>query len=104
MRWLAGRYAFNSRALVEAGIATFRRRGEHSWLPTPAPPPAAWARQYTALRREMHLSPVTPLAAYEALLHFLAPVPASDTTPRWSPTTATWVHWLMVEDDEGKSR
>ena len=50
----------------------------------------------------MDLAPETPLAAYEALLPFLAPVLASDTTLRWSPTTATWADDVVAarEDDE----
>ncbi len=90
MLWLVGRYPFTSRAIVEACVATFGRRGEHPWPPKVSPPPTVWARQYTALRKEMHLSPATPLEAYQALLPFLGPVLASDRAKRWSPRRQAW--------------
>jgi predicted nucleotidyltransferase component of viral defense system len=90
MVWFTTRHTFRSQTLIEAGLATFDRRGEHPWPPIPAAPPAAWARQYAALRREMDLEPPTAADAYEALMTFLAPVLAGDRTQRWSPKTRTW--------------
>lgn len=90
MVWFTTRHTFRSKALIEAGLATFGRRGEHPWPPIPASPPAAWARQYAALCREMDLDPTTADDAYEVLMTFLAPVLAGDRTQRWSPTTCTW--------------
>jgi hypothetical protein len=90
MVWYTTRHAFRSQALIDAGLATFSRRGEHPWPPIPAAPPTAWARQYAALRREMALEPPTAAEAYEVLMAFLVPVLAGDHTQRWGPTTHTW--------------
>jgi predicted nucleotidyltransferase component of viral defense system len=90
MVWFTTRHAFRSQALIEAGLATFVRRGEHPWPPILATPPAVWARQYAFLRREMDLEQPTADDAYEALVAFLAPVLGGDRTLRWSPKTRTW--------------
>ena len=90
MVWFTTLHAFRSQALIQAGLVTFGRRGEHPWPPIPIAPPSAWARQYAAFRREMDLEPPTTDDAYEALMTFLAPVLAGDRTQRWSPKTRTW--------------
>lgn len=90
MVWFTTRHTFRSQTVIEAGLATFGRRKEHPWPPIPAAPPAAWTRQYAALRREMNLEPPTADDAYEALMTFLAPVLTGDRTQRWSPKARTW--------------
>ena len=76
MVWFTTLHTFRSQALIQAGLATFGRRGEHPWPPIPVAPPSAWARQYAAFRREMDLEPPTTDDAYEALRHY-SPAPYS---------------------------
>lgn len=90
MVWFTTRHAFLSQSLIEAGIATFDHRRAQSWPPIPIAPPAAWARQYASLRREMNLEPSSADDAHAALMTFLAPVLGGDHTQEWSPNTRTW--------------
>jgi hypothetical protein len=90
MVWLTQRHAFESDALIEATTATFARRASHPWPPAPAQPPAAWARQYTSLRKEMALEPATAQEAYRVLTTFLEPVLAGTLGLRWDPSTRSW--------------
>ena len=89
MLWITTRHPFRSQAIIDAGVATFGQE-EHAWPPAPPVPPAAWARQYGALRREMRLEPPTAAAAHEMLMEFLVPVLSGDRTQRWSPKTRSW--------------
>ena len=90
MVWLTKRHAFSSDELIEAAKATFARRASHSWPPVPAEPPAAWARQYTSLRKEMALEPATAGEAYDVLMAFLEPVLAGTRGLRWDPAIRSW--------------
>ena len=90
MVWLTRRHAFSSDALIEAATATFARRASHAWPPVPAKPPAAWARQYASLRKEMALEPATAQQAHEVLVAFLEPVLTGTRGRRWDPSTGSW--------------
>jgi predicted nucleotidyltransferase component of viral defense system len=90
MVWLTRHHAFSSDALIEAAKATFTRRASHSWPPVPAEPPAAWARQYASLRKEMALEPATAREAHEVLIEFLQPVLMGTRGRRWDPTRRSW--------------
>ena len=74
MVWFSEQYSFSSSALIDAGQATFGRRGEHPW-PTSIPDvPSSWARPYAELRRELGLKPATAQEARDVLAAFLEPV------------------------------
>jgi predicted nucleotidyltransferase component of viral defense system len=90
MVWLTRRHAFSSDALIEAATATFARRASHAWPLVPAEPPAAWARQYASLRKEMALEPATAQQAHEVLVAFLEPVLTGTRGRRWDPSTGSW--------------
>jgi hypothetical protein len=90
MVWLTKRHAFSSDALIEAAQATFTRRASHPWPPVSAEPPAAWARQYASLRKEMALEPVTARAAHAVLVAFLEPVLTGRRGQQWDPSTGSW--------------
>jgi hypothetical protein len=90
MVWYAQRHAFSSDALIEAATATFARRASHPWPPALAEPPAAWARQYASLRREMALGPATMQEAHAVLAALLQPVLSGARSLRWDPSTRTW--------------
>jgi predicted nucleotidyltransferase component of viral defense system len=90
MVWLTRRHAFSSDALIEAAQATFTRRASHAWPPVPAVPPAAWARQYASLRKEMALEPATAQEAHEVLVAFLEPVLTGRRGQQWDPSTGSW--------------
>lgn len=89
MIWFVERYPFASAALIDAGVATFGRRGEHHWPPEIPSVPVSWSRPYAALRKEMGISPETPHAAREELARFLGPVLAEDRGLR-SKKSGTW--------------
>jgi hypothetical protein len=78
MIWFVERYPFASAALIDAGVATFERRGEHPWPPDIPSIPVSWSRPYAALRKQMGISPETPDAARDKLARFLEPVMAED--------------------------
>jgi predicted nucleotidyltransferase component of viral defense system len=90
MVWLATLHPFESGALIDAASATFARRASHPWPPAPTPPPAAWARQYAALRRELRLDPHTVADAHASLVAFLQPVLAGERERTWDPSAHTW--------------
>ncbi|MEA2026722.1 MAG: nucleotidyl transferase AbiEii/AbiGii toxin family protein, partial [Chloroflexota bacterium] len=90
MLWFTTRDDVASAALIDACTATFERRDDHSWPPSPSPPPAAWVRPYTALCREMDLAPATIEDAHAELVAFLAPILAGDRTLRWDSATGAW--------------
>ena len=90
MVWLTTRHAFTTDRLVEAAEATFLRRASHAWPPSPAVPPASWARQYAALRLEMGLEPETAAAAHAALMAFLEPVLGGRPGLAWNPSRRSW--------------
>lgn len=90
MIWLASMSAFESGALIDAAVATFDRRARHPWPPRLAPPPAAWARQYAVLRRELALDPPTAAAAHAWLVAFLAPVLAETRGLTWDAQAGAW--------------
>jgi predicted nucleotidyltransferase component of viral defense system len=90
MVWLATLHPFESDALIDAAAATFGRRASPPWPPALTPPPAAWARQYGALRRELNLDPGTVAAAHASRVTFLEPVLAGDRGRRWDPGTNAW--------------
>jgi predicted nucleotidyltransferase component of viral defense system len=90
MVWLASTSAFESGALIDAAVATFERRAAHPWPPRLEPPPAAWARRYAILRRELDLGPPTPAAAHAWLVDFLHPVLAGTRELRWDPGANAW--------------
>ncbi len=50
MVWFTMRHTFRSQALIEAGLATFGRRGEHAWPPIPAPRPGPASTPPSAAR------------------------------------------------------
>lgn len=89
MIWFVERYPFASEALIDAGVATFDRRGEHQWPPEIPSVPVSWSRPYVALRKEMGISPETPDAARDKLARFLEPVMAEDRGLR-SKKGGTW--------------
>ncbi len=78
MIWFVERYSFASAALIDAGVATFDRRGDHPWPPKIPTVPDSWSRPYGALRKEMGLDPETPVAARDRLARFLEPVLTGD--------------------------
>jgi hypothetical protein len=78
MIWYVERYAFASAALIDAGVATFGRRGEHPWPPEIPNVPDSWTRPYAALRKEMAIAPETASAARDELGRFLEPVLTGD--------------------------
>jgi hypothetical protein len=90
MAWLATLHPFESGDLIDAAAATFARRGSHAWPPTLTPPPAAWARQYGVLRRELNLDPGTVADAHASLVVFLEPVLAGDRERTWDPRSHSW--------------
>jgi len=90
MVWLTQRHAISSDALIEAAAATFARRASHPWPPALAEPPAAWARQYASLRKEMVLEPATAHEAHDVLAAFLEPVLSGTRGLRWDPSTRSW--------------
>jgi hypothetical protein len=90
MVWLTTVHAFGSDALIDAAEATFARRARHAWPPVVTPPPAAWARQYVSLRRELGLGPATPTDAHAALVEFLGPVLVGERGRTWDPGSRMW--------------
>lgn len=92
MVWLTAVHPFDSGALIDAATATFARRANHTWPPTLTPPPVAWARQYAALRHELHLEPATGADAHAWLVAFLEPVLAGERGPTWDPDSRTWAN------------
>ncbi len=88
--WLTTGHPFASGALIDAAATTFARRASHAWPPMLTPPPAAWARQYAALRRELHLVPATVADAHRSLVEFLEPVLAGERDLTWDPDSRTW--------------
>ena len=91
MVWFSEQYSFSSSALIDAGLATFGRRGEHPWPPQIPEAPSSWARPYAELRRELDIRPATVQEARDALAAFLEPALAGERgrTSRegdgWSP-------------------
>ena len=90
MVWLTAVHPFDSGALIDAATATFARRASHTWPPTLTPPPVAWARQYAALRNELHLEPATNADAHAWLGEFLRPVLAGERDRTWDPDSRSW--------------
>jgi hypothetical protein len=74
MVWFTEQFSFGSGALIDAGMATFGRRGEHPWPPSIPDAPTSWARPYAELRRELKIKPATPQEARDVLAAFLEPV------------------------------
>ena len=73
MVWFSERYSFSSSALIDAGLATFGRRGEHAWPPSIPDAPTSWSRAYAELRRELKIQPATAQEARDVLAAFLEP-------------------------------
>lgn len=92
MVWLTAVHPFDSGALIDAATATFDRRAQHAWPPRLAPPPVAWARQYAALRRELHLDPLTAADADASLVEFLDPVLTGKRSRTWDPASRSWAN------------
>jgi hypothetical protein len=78
------------RAHLTVAIDRFLVRLLHAWPPVPVGPPAAWARQYASLRKEMGLEPATAQEAHEVLMAFLEPVLKGTRGRQWDPATGSW--------------
>jgi hypothetical protein len=98
MVWFSEQYSFSSTALIDAGLATFGRRGEHPWPPPIPDAPGSWARSYAELRRELGIMPATAHDARDALAVFLEPVLAGQRG-RTSRAGDGWSE-RRVEEDE----